>query len=64
MLARKYVKNARTLVAKNVLKFADNVLTLAVKLAVVNELKFPSVGVFDIPHLLTLILGLFIMNMF
>ena len=41
MLARKHVKNARTLVAKNVQKFADNVLTLAVKLAAVNEVKFP-----------------------
>ena len=41
MLARKHVKNARTIVAKNVLKFADNVLTLAVKLAAVNEVKFP-----------------------
>ena len=41
MLARKLVKNARTLVAKSVQKFADNVQTLAVKLAAVKEVKFP-----------------------
>jgi hypothetical protein len=41
MLARKLVKNARTLVAKSAQKFADNVLTPAVKLAAVNVVKFP-----------------------
>ena len=37
----KACENARILAAKSVLKFVENVPTLAVKLAVANEVKFP-----------------------